>query len=213
MDFLEEAETSWVSWFCGLRGNELFCEVDHSFITDDFNMMGLAAIVPNYRAALDIILDRLDVFNLPEDKQYQLAESARLLYGLIHARFILTNLGLARMATKYENGDFGVCSRVFCESQYLLPVGLYDAIGKEPVLLYCARCNRVYKSPANRHRNIDGCFFGSTFPHLFLMVKSQFRPAPSAETYIPKLFGFNIRQPVRLPPPSEASSADTDSHE
>lgn len=37
------------------------------------------------------------------------------LYGLIHARFILTPHGLMLMKSKYLMGRFGVCPRVLCD--------------------------------------------------------------------------------------------------
>eukprot|EP00983_Pelagomonas_calceolata_P053305 1143245-Pelagomonas_calceolata.AAC.11 len=85
-----EQEPSWVSWFCSLRGNEFFCEVDEDYIEDDFNLSGLSSQVPYYDYALDMILDNEPPHDVMlTDQQQELLESAaEMLYGLIHARSV-----------------------------------------------------------------------------------------------------------------------------
>ena len=117
---------SWIYWYCGLAGNELFCEVDEDFIRDNFNLTGISQQVPHYREALDVILDWEPDDDLGNNHSQSelIKQEAKMLYGLIHARFILTSLGIARMFIKWQDGDFGSCPRVYCDNQRALPIGL-----------------------------------------------------------------------------------------
>jgi casein kinase II subunit beta len=105
---------------------------------------------------------------------------ARLLYGLIHARWITTARGLQKMLDKYKRADFGRCPRVLCHHQALLPVGLTDAPYEKSVKLYCARCEDIYSPKSSRHGSIDGAYFGSTFPHLLFLVYPHLVPHKGA---------------------------------
>ncbi|CAI0446055.1 unnamed protein product [Linum tenue] len=192
----EGDDTSWISWFCNLRGNEFFCEVDDEYIQDDFNLCGLSSQVPYYDYALDLILDvessHGDMFT---DEQNELVESAaEMLYGLIHVRYILTSKGIAAMLEKYKNYDFGRCPRVYCCGQPCLPVGQSDIPRSSTVKIYCPKCEDIYYPRSKYQGNLDGAYFGTTFPHLFLMTYGHLKPQKATQSYVPRVFGFKLHK-------------------
>jgi casein kinase II subunit beta len=91
-----------VSWFCSLKGNEFFAEVDPDFLQDDFNLTGLSAQVPYYEYALDLMLDAESsaAARFSKDQQEAIESAAELLYGLVHARYIITPRGMNAMLDK-----------------------------------------------------------------------------------------------------------------
>lgn len=195
----------WIQWFCGLKGHEMFCQVERAYIEDGFNLYGLRACVSNFSDCLDLILDRIG----PEDSDdSHLTQSACTLYGLIHARYIVTTHGLDSMYNKYAAKEFGTCPLVQCNGQPVLPVGLRDEIGVDTGKIFCPKCKSVYQPPPIRSRSghhssngggggaVDGAAFGTTFPHLFLMTFNNLVPdaLPPNSSYIPRVFGFRVHQ-------------------
>lgn len=69
---------------------------------DDFNLTGLSAQVPYYEYALDTILDAesATAARFSKDQQESIESAAELLYGLIHARYIITPRGMTAMLEK-----------------------------------------------------------------------------------------------------------------
>ncbi|CDZ96211.1 related to casein kinase ii beta subunit (regulator of circadian clock protein frq) [Phaffia rhodozyma] len=199
-----EYNSSWINWFLLTKGNEYYAEVDEEYILDRFNLTGLSAEVLNeYSRALDLITDSLGVFeeDLEDEVRETIENSARFLYGLIHARYILTSRGLAKMMEKYKKADFGRCPRVYCLSQPLLPVGLSDLPYQKAVKLYCPRCEDIYSPKSNRHGTIDGAYFGTTFPHMLFMVYPHMIPSKVPPPTLP-----HLSLPLLLSP-QQASSA------
>lgn len=132
------------------------------------------------------------------DREYQ--SNAKILYGLLHARFIKDARGMLQMVAKYNNKDFGVCPRSYCDLNPVLPCGLYDEYDKDNVRLYCANCNDIYLPTKQMFKKLDGAYFGTAFPHLlFLNVPKLLKPKNNSSMaisreYTPKIYGFKLHK-------------------
>jgi len=132
--------------------------------------------------------------SLTEAQQEIVESAAEMLYGLIHARYIVTNRGMHAMYEKYRSAAFGRCPHVFCQGQPVLPVGLSDLPRNYTVNVFCPRCHGLFFPKSTRQANIDGAYFGTTFPHLYLMTHPDMVPNKPTQQYQPRIYGFKINQ-------------------
>lgn len=56
----------------------------------------------------------------------------------------------------------------------------------------------LYEHNVPNGNYIDGAFFGTTFPHLYLQTFSELMPQPRTTTYVPRVFGFKVHKVPRL---------------
>ena len=105
---LPQTVADYKTQFISSRGNEYFCEIDEDYLTDRFNLTGLNTEVAYYQYALDLVTDVFDL-DADDDLREQIEKSARHLYGLVHARYIVTTRGLSKMvrrASKLGRNEF-----------------------------------------------------------------------------------------------------------
>lgn len=175
-------ESSWIGDFCALKGNDIFCRVNEDFILDHFNATGLCERVPMYEKATDRILGFDNVSSESQNKRNEdaiIERCARQLYGLWHARYVLSSQGIADVREKYEMGIYGICPRWRCNNARMLPVAITDIQRMNGVKLYCPACCEVFEPNSNHHQVIDGAYFGTGLPHMFFMAYPELRPESS----------------------------------
>ena len=116
---------------------------------DKFNLYGLRAVIPNYLECLSLILDKtgrsiLCARNLmcfvcrfsmctDDDAEPETLQNAIDLYGLIHARYVITTRGLDAMVsshtqhTRHQNEYYLFCSCASIRLRPLEPVRMSNA--------------------------------------------------------------------------------------
>ncbi|RSM16284.1 Casein kinase II subunit beta-2 [Fusarium oligoseptatum] len=179
-DYVSESDSDytsyWRDWFISSRGNEYFCEIDEDYLTDRFNLTGLNTEAQYYQYALDLVTDVFDL-ECDDEMREAIEKSARHLYGLVHARYIVTTRGLTKMLDKYKKAEFG----------------------KMPSRhLYCARCEDIYNPKSSRHAAIDGAYFGTSFHNILFQVYPALIPTKSVVRYIPRVYGFKVHASAAL---------------
>lgn len=59
------------------------------------------------------------------------------------------------------------------------------------------RCDIFFGFSLKRWTDIDGAYFGTTFPHLFLMTYGHLKPPKATQNYVQRVFGFKLHKPWR----------------
>jgi casein kinase II subunit beta len=192
---MSQAGLSWVDWFTATNIGRYFAKIDASYLNDLFNFYGLRGKIPDYKYALERIRGNYTISGTrPDGFPQSIDDSAIRLYGLLHARFLLTRTALDQMRDKYSRNIFPCCPRYSCKSVTCLPYGTSDELDESVLRLYCPKCNEVYVADNPDFEVIDGAFFGPSWIHLFVSSFPEIvrtlrrgRTKPS-----PRLFGFRI---------------------
>jgi len=194
-------DTGWIPWFCGLKGHEFFAEVDEEYARDNFNLYGLRGRFQFYDHALEMILssEAPDEEDLADNEFLEVYRDATDLYGLIHARYIVSPRGLQVMRAKYLKGAFGTCPRVLCDRQHVLPMGTSEELRapQGSAKIFCPKCEQVFR-PKGKHKELDGAYFGSSFPQMFLQTYPSLVPLDPPRPFVPRVFGFKLHKQFSL---------------
>lgn len=156
---------------------------------------------------------------LPEEPlPLHIQQAAEAIYLLVHARFVVSPRGLdavrvcMRRALKSDAALFGRCPRVCCGGQCMLPCALSDFYGDGKVMRYCCSCGEIFHQWDSQ---IDGCAFGTSFTHLFLMTYGEeffpelvaYKTSRDANYHgnkevdsfpTPQIFGFQIHSDAKI---------------
>lgn len=186
----------WIQWFCSLEGHDFLVEIEEEYIKDFFNLYGLKKRfkTDRYSTCIKMILSNYSPTeeDLQNEEFLELNQEASDLYGLIHARFIITQRGLSKLYNKFLNGIYGYCPRALCDRQKVLPIGLSDELRTSRVKVFCPKCEEVY-IPKFKNINVDGAYFGTSVPHIFLKTfKEAVVLPPRIFHYEPKIHGFKL---------------------
>ena len=149
--------------------NDWICAVDDNYLSDNFNLYGLSNQFSDYQDIIKVIRGVYYDYASPQSTKQRQAEAV---YAVVHARYLLTVSGALRMKKKYDKKVYGVCPRVACNEQPLLPIGLSPNPGDMNVKTFCPCCQDIYDTTCT----IDGAYFGPYFPHFFIhAMKSELK--------------------------------------
>jgi casein kinase II subunit beta len=194
----ESGAPSWVSWFLQTPRGSIFVQIDREYLNTNYNFYGLRQKIPNFKYSLDLVRGPyLARESRPPEWPSDIDDYGLCLYGLLHARYLLTAAGQERMHQKYASCEYPRCPRMLCRGCGCLPYGQSDDMAQSNVQLFCPNCQDVYAAADPKFANMDGAFFGPSWVHFFVGKYPEFVPREQPERYVPRIFGFRV---ARLDP-------------
>jgi casein kinase II subunit beta len=188
--------------------------IDDDFLTNNFNSFGIKQSVTHFSAAFQLLRKR-ERAGRPDPADAVdpavLSQEAEVVYGSLHARYLLTRAGQQLMMEKWKANVFEQCPRVYCRNVTCLPYGLSEILGKQSVKFFCPGCNDVYDATKPEFADLDGAYFGPNWVHVFLQKNQPLVvPKDPPRAYVPKIFGFRMYHESEAPDDSEYSETAED---
>jgi casein kinase II subunit beta len=188
------AGPSWLDSFLAEPRSALFVRIDDDFLTNNFNSYGIKQNVEHFNEAFKLLRkgERPSRSDADIDPA-ALSKQAEIVYGSLHARYLLTRAGQQLMLEKWRTNIFEQCPRVYCRNVVCLPYGVSEVLGKHTVKFFCPGCNDIYSATKPEFTDLDGAYFGPNWVHVFLQKnRGLIVPKDPARAYVPKIFGFRI---------------------
>jgi casein kinase II subunit beta len=200
----------WVKQFLASCHRDVLLPVPTDYLLDNFNLAQLGPIVERianstsvYREALQLIVQSDAV---PATVPEHMERAAKALYLMVHQRYILSPRGLDMVRRRFllrQTVDpiFGQCPSLDCHGMPLLPIGDSENYNGGKAKRYCCNCQQVWYHWDSK---VDGCAWGPSFCHLFLLtcgeqVFGQYRKRQSPIIRRPPtIFGFQLHPSALL---------------
>ena len=111
--------TGWIQWYLSLEDHEYLLEIDSEYLNDKMNLLGMKLPFPKdrYKECLRLIMSNKvpNEEDLQNQKFLELNQDASDVYGMIHARYVLSSTGLAKVYNRYLQSAYGTCPRALCD--------------------------------------------------------------------------------------------------
>ena len=195
-------DEGWIQTFCLSKRNQnhkiepsWFCAIDKSFFDKELIQYDKSSQEEEEEItnSIELIKDEFkqESERINSEKEIKLQCLAEHVYGLFHAKYILTKKGLEKMREKFEAKHWGTCPRYYCYNNPVLPYGKSNSPGVHCVQVYCPVCKEIYDSFDIRAEGIDGAYFGPTFAIMFCKFYPQLFSCEKPEQIL-RIHGFRI---------------------
>lgn len=180
----------WKDYFLQDPGNSWFVDISPDFVNDRFNLFGLQNEITHFNICADIISGKIKKESVDPKYRSEVNKNLPIVYGMIHARYIMSPEGMDKFQDKYEKRVFGTCPRVNCREEPLLPIGKSTHCEVDTVKLYCPCCRKVYMP--RPIKNLDGAFWGPDAAHLLIDKMKIIDHCLNYKQFKVQAFGFEI---------------------
>lgn len=174
-----------------LRKFPWLLNIPDEYIDDKFNVYGLNKEFSFFDLCCEIIRGKGNLSCVPPADIKIIRAQLPQVYGMIHARFILSPGGLTALNDKYKRSQYGTCPRLNCHNEQLLPIGLSSQMEISLVYAFCPCCREIfYPRPKI---DLDGAFFGPNAAHIFIDEMEIKSNQEKYQPYPHNAFGFRLR--------------------